>query len=67
MEAPSSPWARLLTGMGAGLQSLVTTREPTEEQLTVSLAALKELLRLEGVTTGGLPGPQAPTGGVKSP
>lgn len=46
---PSSPWARALTGMGSGLQRLVTTREPTEEQLAVSLAALKELLRLEGV------------------
>lgn len=47
---PQSRWSRLLTGVGGSLQSLVTTREPSEDQLAVSMAALNELLRLEGIT-----------------
>lgn len=46
---PQSRWSRLLTGVGGSLQSLVTTREPSEDQLAVSMAALNELLRLEGI------------------
>ncbi|MHB8791849.1 MAG: DUF1385 domain-containing protein [Thermoleophilia bacterium] len=45
---PASFWSRALTRPGGGLQHLVTTSEPTESQLAVGLAALRELLRLEG-------------------
>lgn len=44
---PQNLWSRLLTGPGSELQNLVTTAEPTNDQLQVSLAALQELLRLE--------------------
>lgn len=46
---PRSRWSKILTYSGSGLQNLITTSEPTEEQLEVSLAALRQLLRLEGV------------------
>lgn len=55
---PQSLWSKLLTGPGAELQHLVTTSEPTSDQLQVGLTALKELLRLEGAlknTGAGLP------------
>ncbi len=45
---PGNGWAKLLTSSGGGLQSLITTREPTQEQLEVGLAALRELLQREG-------------------
>ena len=45
---PSSLWSKLLTRPGGELQHLVTTSEPTEDELAVGLAALRELLRLEG-------------------
>ncbi len=45
---PSSLWSKLLTGPGGELQNLVTTSEPSEDELAVGLAALRELLRLEG-------------------
>ncbi|MHB1391394.1 MAG: DUF1385 domain-containing protein [Thermoleophilia bacterium] len=48
---PQNLWSKILTGPGSELQSLVTTSEPTNDQLQVSLAALQELLRLEGALT----------------
>ncbi|MHB9111191.1 MAG: DUF1385 domain-containing protein [Thermoleophilia bacterium] len=45
---PASLWSRALTRPGGELQHLVTTSEPTERELAVGLAALRELLRLEG-------------------
>lgn len=45
---PQSRWSRLLTVSGGGMQHLFTTAEPTEDQLEISLAALRELLRIEG-------------------
>jgi uncharacterized protein YqhQ len=44
------PLADLLRAPGLTLQRLLTTREPTGEQLDVAQAALGELLRLEGVS-----------------
>ncbi len=41
------PFARLLQRPGLELQRLVTTSEPTDEQLDVAQVALEELLRLE--------------------
>ncbi len=46
---PSNLWSKVLTRPGGGLQHLITTSEPTEDELAVGLAALRELLRLEGV------------------
>jgi uncharacterized protein YqhQ len=43
------PIARVLQRPGLEMQRLVTTSEPTGEQLDVAQAALEELLRLEGV------------------
>jgi len=42
------PFARLLQRPGLELQRLVTTSEPTDDQLDVAQVALEELLRLEG-------------------
>jgi uncharacterized protein YqhQ len=50
---PRSPLARLLTGSGEELQHFVTTAEPTHDQLEVSLAALHELLKVEGSAAAG--------------
>ncbi|MBE0429070.1 MAG: DUF1385 domain-containing protein [Thermoleophilia bacterium] len=44
---PQSPWSKILSLPGEELQNLLTTAEPSADQLEVSLAALKELLRLE--------------------
>lgn len=44
---PSSPWSTLLRKPGGSLQHMVTTAEPTDEQIDVGLAALRELIRLE--------------------
>jgi len=48
---PSNRWSRVLTRPGGQLQNLVTTSEPTDDELAVGLAALRELLRLEGALT----------------
>ena len=45
---PGSVWSKFLTSSGSGLQNMVTTSEPTEDQIEVGLAALRELLRVEG-------------------
>jgi uncharacterized protein YqhQ len=45
---PDRLWSKVLTRPGGELQHLVTTSEPTEDELAVGLAALRELLRLEG-------------------
>ncbi len=50
---PGNVWAKLLTSAGGGLQSFITTREPTEDQLEVGLAALRELLKKEGLEASG--------------
>jgi len=50
---PGSIMAKALTGPGEELQHLLTTAEPTREQLDVGLSALRELLRLEGAWQGG--------------
>jgi uncharacterized protein YqhQ len=42
------PLAGLLRSPGVQVQKLVTTRDPSPEQLDVAQAALSELLRLEG-------------------
>lgn len=43
------PLADLMRAPGVRMQSLVTTREPSGEQLDVAQAALEELLRVEGL------------------
>jgi len=45
---PASVWSKALTRPGGELQHMVTTSEPSEGELAVGLAALRELLRLEG-------------------
>ncbi len=45
------PLADLLRIPGVTMQRLFTTREPSDDQLDVAQAALKELLRTEGVAT----------------
>ncbi|MHB1324642.1 MAG: DUF1385 domain-containing protein [Thermoleophilia bacterium] len=45
---PKSLWLKVLTLPGVKLQNLVTTSEPTEDKIAIGLAALRELLRLEG-------------------
>ncbi len=45
---PDSRWSRLLTSPGGSLQNLLTTKEPTVGQMDVGLAALRELLKVEG-------------------
>ncbi len=44
---PASPWSSMLRKPGGSLQQLVTAAEPTDEQIDVGLAALRELIRLE--------------------
>ena len=43
------PLADLMWAPGLRMQRLVTTREPTSDQLDVAQAAMEELLRLEGL------------------
>ena len=43
------PLAEMLRLPGVTIQRVFTTREPTEDQLDVAQASLRELLRLEGV------------------
>ncbi len=47
---PDSPVARAFTAAGSEVQRAATTARPSREQLEVGLAALNELLRLEGVS-----------------
>ena len=44
---PDSAIGRAVHGPGYEIQRLVSTREPTAEQLEVGVAALNEILRLE--------------------
>ena len=46
---PDSAFGRALHAVGREIQRLVSTREPTPEQLEVGSAALAEILRAEGV------------------
>ena len=46
---PGSPFGRAFHAVGREIQRLVSTREPTPEQLEVGRAALAEILRAEGV------------------
>jgi uncharacterized protein YqhQ len=45
---PESALGRAVHGPGHEIQRLVSTREPTSEQLAVGVAALEEVLRAEG-------------------
>ena len=49
---PDSVAAKAVHGPGHEIQRLVSTREPTSEQMAVGLAALDEILIAEGVTVG---------------
>jgi uncharacterized protein YqhQ len=44
---PDSPLAKAVHGPGYEIQRLVSTREPSPEQLEVGVAALQEVLRIE--------------------
>lgn len=44
---PGNNWSHAVTRSGGGMQQLLTTTEPSREQMAVGLAALQELLRLE--------------------
>jgi uncharacterized protein YqhQ len=46
---PDAALSKAVHGAGHEIQRLVSTREPTAEQLEVGEAALQELLRIEGV------------------
>ncbi len=48
---PESPVARAVHGPGFEIQRLVSTREPTSEQLEVGVSALREVLRVEQSTS----------------
>jgi uncharacterized protein YqhQ len=45
---PETAVGRAVHGPGHEIQRLVSTREPTAEQLEVGVAALREVLRAEG-------------------
>ncbi len=51
-----SPWSKLITWPGLLIQRTLTTREPTDDQLEVALAALRTSLSL--APEGGRAGPQ---------
>jgi uncharacterized protein YqhQ len=46
---PDSPLGRAVHGPGFEIQRRFSTREPTDEQLEVGIAALQEVLRVEGM------------------
>jgi uncharacterized protein YqhQ len=46
---PDAALSRAVHGTGHEIQRLISTREPTTEQLAVGEAAVQELLRVEGV------------------
>ena len=48
---PGSPVARAVHGPGFEIQRLISTREPTSEQLEVGVSALREVLRIEQSTS----------------
>jgi uncharacterized protein YqhQ len=48
---PDSALGRALHAVGREIQRLISTREPTAEQLEVGRAALAEILRVEGAVT----------------
>lgn len=50
---PESPVGRAVHGPGHEIQRLVSTREPTAEQLAVGIAALEELLEAERLAAEG--------------
>lgn len=52
---PDSTLGRAVHGVGHQIQRLVSTREPTPEQLEVGTAALHEVLRAEAAAGGPLP------------
>ena len=45
---PDAALSRAVHGAGYEIQRLISTREPTAEQLEVGVAAVRELLRVEG-------------------
>jgi uncharacterized protein YqhQ len=49
------PLADLLRAPGLTIQRLLTTREPSGEQLDIAQSALEELLRVEGVAPAPAP------------
>jgi uncharacterized protein YqhQ len=51
-RAPQSALGRAIHAAGHEIQRLLSTREPTEEQLEVGTVALRELLRAEGNDSG---------------
>jgi uncharacterized protein YqhQ len=51
---PSSPLGRAIHGTGHEIQRLISTREPTGEQLEVGRAALGAILRAEGALGAGV-------------
>jgi uncharacterized protein YqhQ len=51
-RSPGSPLGRAVHATGREIQRLVSTREPTAEQLEVGRAALEEILRAEGAAAG---------------
>jgi uncharacterized protein YqhQ len=48
---PGSTLSNAVTRPGMGMQHMLTTGEPSQEQMAVGLAALEELLRLEHAAT----------------
>ncbi|MGH2925103.1 MAG: DUF1385 domain-containing protein [Solirubrobacterales bacterium] len=54
-RSPGSPLGRAVHGIGHEIQRLVSTREPTPEQLEVGTAALHEVLRAEQSAGGNDP------------
>jgi uncharacterized protein YqhQ len=51
---PDSPLGRAIHRIGHEIQRAFSTREPTEEQLEVGSAALREILRAEASLAGGV-------------
>ena len=51
---PSSPLGRAIHATGHEIQRLISTREPTPEQLEVGSAALDAILRAEGAVGAGI-------------
>ena len=51
---PDTPLGRAIHTVGHEIQRLISTREPTPEQLEVGEAALREVLRAEGELGGGV-------------
>ena len=58
---PDAALSKAVHGAGYEIQRLVSTREPTPEQLEVGQAALQELLRIEGAPADTVPEAQVGT------